>query len=38
MIERNYDGEEAFFKALIPPNYLDYFDSYIMVKDKIVNP
>jgi len=38
VIERNYDGEEAFFKALIPPNYLDYFDSYIMVKDKIVNP
>ena len=38
VVERNYDGEEAFFKALIPPNYLDYFDSYITVKDKIVNP
>ena len=32
VLERDYDGEEAFFKALIPPNYLDYFESYIIVK------
>ena len=32
VLERDYDGEEALFKALIPPNYLDYFESYIMVK------
>ncbi|MDP6892195.1 MAG: hypothetical protein QF731_03370, partial [Verrucomicrobiota bacterium] len=38
VLERNYDGEEAFFKALIPPNYLDYFESYIMVEDEIAKP
>ena len=26
VLERNYDGDEAMFKALIPPNYLDYFE------------
>ena len=29
VLERNYDGDEAMFKALIPPNYLDYFEQYL---------
>ena len=33
VLERNYDGKEAFFKALIPPNHMDYFSSYILNKN-----
>ncbi len=33
VLERNYDGKEAFFKALIPPNHMDYFLSYILNKN-----
>ena len=37
VLERNYDGDEAMFKALIPPNYLDYFESYLTDEDDFVN-
>ena len=37
VLERNYDGDEAMFKALIPPNYLDYFEPYLTNEDDFVN-
>ena len=37
VLERNYDGDEAMFKALIPPNYLDYFEQYLTNEDDFVN-
>ena len=37
VLERNYDGDEAMFKALIPPNYLDYFEQYLTNGDDFVN-
>jgi GTP-binding protein HflX len=37
VLERNYDGDEAIFKALIPPNYLDYFEPYLTNEDDFVN-
>lgn len=37
VLERNYDGDEAIFKALIPPNYLDYFEQYLSNEDDFVN-
>ena len=37
VLERNYDGDEAMFKALIPPNYLDYFEQYLSNEDDFVN-
>ena len=37
VLERNYDGDEAVFKALIPPNYLDYFEPYLSNEDDFVN-
>ena len=37
VLERNYDGDEAMFKALIPPNYLDYFEPYLTIEDDFVN-
>ena len=37
VLERNYDGDEAVFKALIPPNYLDYFEPYLTNEDDFVN-
>ena len=37
VLERNYDGDEAMFKALIPPNYLDYFKQYLINEDDFVN-
>ncbi len=37
VLERNYDGDEAMFKALIPPNYLDYFEQYLTNEDDFFN-
>ena len=37
VLERNYDGDEAMFKALIPPIYLDYFEQYLTNEDDFVN-
>ena len=37
VLERNYDGDEAMFNALIPPNYLDYFEPYLTNEDDFVN-
>ena len=37
VLERNYDGDEAMFKALIPPNYLDYFEQYLTNEDDFDN-
>ena len=35
VLERNYDGAEAVFKALIPPNHLAYFESFITAEDEL---
>ena len=35
VLERNYDGAEAVFKALIPPNHLAHFESFITAEDEL---
>ena len=35
VMERNYDGAEAVFKALIPPNHLAHFESFITAEDEL---
>ena len=35
VLERNYDGAEAVFKALIPPNHLTHFESFITAEDEL---
>jgi len=35
VLERNYDGAEAVFKALIPPNHLAHFESFITAEDQL---
>jgi len=35
VLERNYDGAEAVFKALIPPNHLAHFESFIIAEDEL---
>jgi len=35
VLERNYDGAEALFKALIPPNHLAHFESFITAEDEL---
>ena len=37
VLERNNDGDEAMFNALIQPNYLDYFEPYLTNEDDFVN-
>ena len=35
VLERNYEGTEAVFKALIPPNHLAHFESFITAEDEL---
>ncbi len=35
VLERNYDGAEAVFKALIPPNHIAHFESFITAEDQL---
>ena len=35
VLERNYDGAEAVFKALIPPNHFAHFESFITAEDEL---
>jgi GTP-binding protein HflX len=35
VLERNYDGADAVFKALIPPNQIAHFESFITTDDQL---